>query len=122
VFQNRPFQRFARKERIDVASLCDAVERAEAGQLDADLGGGVIKQRIPRPNEGKSGGFRSIILYRTNALAFFVYGFPKSERGNITEVELNGFKLLAKVMLSYNEKELESAMEAGALMELICNE
>ena len=43
-------------------------------------GGGVIKQRIARPNEGKSGGFRSIILYRQGEKAFFVFGFPKKKQ------------------------------------------
>jgi hypothetical protein len=59
---NKPFQRFARKEGISEADLCDAVARAKRGLVDADLGGGVIKQRIARPGQGRSGGFRSIIL------------------------------------------------------------
>ena len=42
--------------------LCDAVERADNGQIDADLGGGVIKQRMARIGSGKSKGYRSIIL------------------------------------------------------------
>jgi len=65
IFLNMPFQRFAQKERIADDALCEAVNRAERGLIDADLGGRVIKQRIPRPGEGRSGGFRTIILYRT---------------------------------------------------------
>ena len=102
--------------------LCDAVERAERGQLDADLGGGVIKQRIARPGEGRSGGFRSIILYRVNDLAFFVYGYPKSKRANMTEVELTGLKKLADAMLDYNEEQLHTAMQTEVLREVICHE
>jgi len=88
IFLNKSFQRFANKENIDIDSLCLAVQQADAGQIAADLGGGVIKQRIARRNEGKSGGYRSIILYRTETLAFFVYGYAKNERDNTTADDL----------------------------------
>ena len=68
VFKNAWFGRFARKERISADALWDAVERAENGQIDADLGGGVIKQRIARPGEGKSKGYRSIVIFRKGEL------------------------------------------------------
>ena len=77
VFKSKRFAKFARKERISDATLCQSVLDAERGQIDADYGGGVIKQRIARPNEGKSGGYRSIILFRRGERAFFVYGFAK---------------------------------------------
>lgn len=63
IFMNAWFERFARKQRITDAALIDAVRRAERGQIDADLGGGVIKQRVARAGQGKSGGYRTIILY-----------------------------------------------------------
>ncbi len=78
LFKTRHFSRFAAKESIADAALGDAVRRAEAGLIDADLGGGVIKQRLARPGQGKSGGFRSIVLFKRGATAFFVYGFAKS--------------------------------------------
>ena len=83
VFKSKRFAKFARKERISDASLCKAVKNADAGLIDADYGGGVIKQRIARPNEGKSGGYRSIILFRRGVRSFFVFGFAKSEQANI---------------------------------------
>jgi hypothetical protein len=73
VFKNAWFGRFARKEKISAAALLGAVLRAENGQIDADLGGGVIKQRIARPGEGKSKGYRSIVLFRKGERCFFVY-------------------------------------------------
>ncbi len=75
VYKSKWFAKFARKERIVDAKLCEAVRNAEHGLIDADYGGGVIKQRISRPNEGKSGGYRSIILFRKGEISFFVYGF-----------------------------------------------
>lgn len=78
VFKNGWFERFARKQGITNRTMLDAIDRAERGRIDADLGGGVIKQRLARPGQGKSGGFRTIVLYRTSERAFFVYGFPRA--------------------------------------------
>ena len=86
-FKNAWFHRFARKERIEDSALQEAIERAEKGLIDADLGGSVIKQRVARPGQGKSGGFRTVILYRYGERAFFVYGFAKSDLDNITADE-----------------------------------
>ncbi len=121
IFLNKSFQRFANKESIDIDSLCLAVQRADAGQVDADLGGGVIKQRIARSNEGKSGGYRSIILYRSETLAFFVYGYAKNERDNITADELKAFKKLAKTVLSFDTEQLEASITAGVFIEVACD-
>ena len=55
------------------------------GNIDADYGGGGIKQRIGRLNEGKSGGYRTIIIYRRGDKAFFVYGFAKNQFDNISK-------------------------------------
>ncbi|MDP2760830.1 MAG: type II toxin-antitoxin system RelE/ParE family toxin [Sideroxyarcus sp.] len=106
VFKNAWFGRFARKEKISADALWDAAERAEKGQIDADLGGGVIKQRIARPGEGKSKGYRSIVLFRKGKLSFFVYGFPKSELGNIREDEVEQFRKMAKHVLSLTDAQL----------------
>jgi hypothetical protein len=92
VFKTKWFERFARKERIRNLVLLDAIERAEKGQVDADLGGGVIKQRIARPEQGKSGGYRTIIFFRRGALAVFAYGFAKSDRENLDVEEEKGLR------------------------------
>jgi hypothetical protein len=83
VFKTGPFARFAKHEGIADQELCEAVRRAEKGSIDADLGGGVIKQRLARQGQGRSGGWRSIVLFRRGDRAFFVYGFAKSDRDNI---------------------------------------
>ena len=51
VFKNRWFEKFARKQEIDDGALREAIDRAEAGLVDADLGGGIIKQRVARKGE-----------------------------------------------------------------------
>ena len=86
------------------------VERAERGLIDANLGGGVIKQRIARPGAGKSKGYRSIVIYRKGEKAFFVYGFPKSELGNIRDDEEEQFKKAAKSILALSDDQIRQLM------------
>ncbi len=72
IFKIKWFVRFARKQSIDDALLCEAIARAENGSIDADLGSGLIKQRVARDGEGRSGGYRTIIAYWAGEKAFFV--------------------------------------------------
>ncbi len=122
IFKTKWFARFARQQGIDDPALCDAVDRAERGLIDADLGGDVIKQRIARLNEGKSGGFRSIVLFRSGDNAFFAYGFPKKVRDNIRDDELKGFRELAAEMLAFDDNALKTALAANAIIEVKCDD
>lgn len=106
IFKNAWFQRFARKERISESMLKAAIDNAQKGLIDADLGNGVIKQRIPRPNQGKSGGYRSIILYLKDDKAFFVYGFAKSQKDNIKTDEKQAFKDMADYVFALSEDQI----------------
>ena len=78
IFKNAWFECFARKQCIPDKALLEAIERAEKGQIDANLGGGVIKQRVARKGQDKSGGFRAIILYHAAGRAFFVWALPRA--------------------------------------------
>lgn len=118
VFKNAWFGRFARKRKISEEVIWDAVDRAEKGLVDADLGGGVIKQRIARPGEGKSKGYRSIVLYRKGDKAFFVYGFPKSDLGNIRGDEEEQFKKAAKLILALSDDQIRQLIENGQFEEV----
>lgn len=118
VFKNAWFERFARKQGIADKVLLEAIERAERGLVDADLGGGVIKQRVARPGQGKSGGFRTIILYRMAERAFFVYGFAKSDRDNIDDDEEVNFKKAAEYVLGLSETHLAELLGKGQLTEV----
>jgi len=62
------------------------------------------------------------LLNRKADLAFFVYGFPKRERDNISRDELKGFKDLAKSMLGMPESQIAKQVEAGHLEEVRCDE
>jgi hypothetical protein len=115
VYKNKPFARFAKKARITDADLWKTAQLANEGVIDADLGGGVIKQRIARAGEGKSGGSRSIILFRQNDRAVYVYGFEKKDLANIKSNELEAFRELAQVILGYTNAEIAKRVEDGAL-------
>lgn len=121
VFKNAWFGRFARKEKISADALWEAVDRAERGLIDADLGGGIIKQRIPRPGSGKSGGYRSVLLYRRGEKAFFVFGFPKSAQDSIRDDEEEQFKKAAKVILALSDEQILKWVDSGQLQEVSRN-
>ena len=88
IYKLKTFARFARDEGIADRSLREAVERADKGLVDADLGGNLIKQRVARQGQGKSGGYRVLIAYRTEAFSVFLYGFAKRDRDNLDAKEL----------------------------------
>lgn len=118
VFINKWFMRFTRKEDIANASLLEAVKRLEAGEFNADLGGGVYKQRIARTGEGQSGGYRVLLCFRQGDRALFIYGFPKSARANITQSEKSDLKKIAAAFFSLTEEELSQKTKAGAFHEV----
>ena len=118
VFKTRWFARYARREQIEDRSLCEAIDRAERGIVDADLGGGVIKQRVARAGQGRSGGYRVLIAYRFGDRSVFLYGFAKNERENITEDELATLREISAAWLETGDKGLSKAIEKGILQEV----
>ena len=120
--KTKAFARFADREGLEDAALCEAVRRARDGLIDADLGGGVIKQRIAREGDGRSGGFRTLVVFRRGALAFFVHGFAKSDRENLRRKELSGLRLLADEYLALDAAGLAAAQAVGAIIEVECDD
>lgn len=118
IFKNKWFSKFAGKEGISDEKLVQAVRDADAGNIDADYGGGVIKQRIARPKEGKSGGYRTIILFHKGDKAFFVFGFAKSVLDNIDRSDVRSFKKLAKILRSATPEQLLDLVGRGELEEI----
>jgi hypothetical protein len=122
IFKTRWFTRFARAERIIDGSLSQAVTRAEQGLIDANLGGAVIKQRVARPGQGRSGGYRVLIAYSAGYRAVFLYGFAKRERKNIEPDELATLREFAAAWLAANPKQIAEALSEGALKEVAYDE
>jgi hypothetical protein len=84
--------------------------------IDADFGGGVIKLRIARAGEGKSGGSRSIILYKKDRRAVFVYGFEKKDKANIGQSDLIAFRALAENVLHCPDSTIAHRVTSGSLI------
>lgn len=122
VYKTREFARFAKRERIADAALCEAVSRLERGLIDAELGSSLVKQRVARLGQGRSGGFRTLIVYRAAARAVFVYGFAKSERGNIGESELVFWRKVAAVFLGLDAVKMQEAVALEEIEEVICHD
>lgn len=117
-FKTKWLARFARHEGITDKSLGEAIERAERGLVDADLGGGLIKQRVARPGQGRSGGYRTIVAYRAQGRAVFLYGFAKNERDNIDPDQLLSLREIAAAWLAADAAKIQQALDNGALQEV----
>lgn len=113
VFKNAWFARFAAKHEITDQLLLEVIRRAEAGLIDADLGSGLIKQRVARAGAGKSKGFRSIVVFRNSERAFFIYGYAKNETDNLKPNELAQYRTAAKILLALTETELNALLANG---------
>jgi hypothetical protein len=122
ILMTKWFRRFARKEHLADEMLLDAVRRAERGQIDADLGGGVIKQRVARRGQGRSGGYRTLLLYRSRNRAIFAFGFAKSRKADLEPDELEAYRELAKAYLAQAEHAIDKYVADGTLTELIDDE
>ncbi len=118
IFKTKWLARFARREGIADNSLREAIERAENGLIDADLGGGLIKQRVARKGKGRSGGYRMIVGYRVKDRAVFLLGFAKNERENIEHDELLSLRRESEGWLTLNAAKIQEALEDGALQEI----
>ncbi|KDB46935.1 type II toxin-antitoxin system RelE/ParE family toxin [Glaesserella parasuis] len=118
IFKSKHFDKFARKERISDDTLRNAINDIENGLIDADLGSGVIKQRLPKQGRGKSKGYRSIIVYKFAEFSLFVYGFDKNDRTNITADEEENFKAAAKTILAFSPEQIQQALDGKAFIEV----
>ena len=118
IFRNQWITKFAKKHKISDSELIEAVERAGKGVIDADLGGGIIKQRIARQGQGRSGGYRSLIFFRSGERAFFMTAFAKNDRENITNKELAELKKAAAIILAMTETDIEQSKSNGTFTEI----
>lgn len=113
IFKTKWFGKYARRIKITDAMLRKAIEHAESGLIDADLGSNVIKQRIARSGQGQSKGYRTIIAYKYHKRAVFLYGFAKNERENISEDELTSLKELAVAWIKMNDQDIKNSVDNG---------
>ena len=121
VFKTRHFAKWMRKTELTDFLLCAAVTEMAQGLLDADLGGGVVKKRVALPGRGKSGGARTLVATNKGSRWFFIFGFEKNDRANISDSELEALQDLAKDLLVRTGSQLDLAVQEHALEE-ICHD
>lgn len=122
IYKTRWFDRWARKQGLSQVSLCVAVQEMTAGLYEADLGGGLLKKRVARTGQGKSGGFRTLVATNKGSQWIFVFGFPKNARSNISNREEEALKKLSAQLLSLSPEDLVNAQHNNELIEVICDE
>lgn len=120
-FKTRHFSRWMRKTGLTDSALCSAVAEMAEGLIDADLGGGIVKKRVGLAGRGKRGGARTLVATNKGTRWFFLYGFEKNDRANITDDELEALKEIAEQLLARTGKQLDEAVQDGSLKE-ICHE
>jgi hypothetical protein len=121
VFKTRSFVRMMRKSGLRDEDLCAAIAEMKDGLVDADLGGGILKKRVALPGKGKRGSARTIVATNKKDRWFFVFGFKKNDRSNITDTELEALQKIAVDLVKQSAPDLEALMDQGELEE-ICNE
>jgi hypothetical protein len=121
VFKTRQFAKWMRKTDLTDTALCQAVQEMVSGLVDADLGGDVLKKRVALPGRGKRGGVRTLVATRRASRWFFVYGFEKNEKANVSSKELEALQWLAEQLLDLTGHQLEVAVHDSSLQE-ICHE
>ena len=112
------FKKWAKKQNIPINELVKALNEVEKGIYETNLGGHILKKRIRFQGKGKSGSGRTIICYKKDDRAFFIHGFAKNEKSNLSSKELYAFKEFAKILLSFSNKELILAIKKGELIEV----
>ena len=112
------FKKWAQKSNLSDENLLEAIENLENGLSVADLGGNIYKVRVQRPGKGKSSGFRTIVVYRIEEKAIFLYGFGKNEKSNIDKQELSYFKKLGSDLLALNEEQINNSIKKQILFDL----
>lgn len=122
VFKTRMFGRWAEKEGVSDAALLAAVDEMSRGLIDANLGGHVFKKRVGINGRGESGGLRMLLAFRVDDRTFFVFGFAKNERSNVSDKELRTLKRLALELLGYDARGLAQARRVGELYEVESDE
>ena len=121
VFKTRYFGRWMRRTELTERALCSAVAEMVQGLFDADLGGGVVKKRVGLSGRGKRGGARTLVATNKGNRWFFIYGFEKNDRANITDDELEALKDIAEQLPARTGKQLDEAVQDGSLQE-ICHD
>lgn len=118
IIKTKLFAKWADKNKVSEQSLVIAANEIVLELYEANYGGGVLKKRVANKGRGKSGSTRTIVAFKKGKNCFFIYGFEKNEKSNISSNEEKAFKIIAKSLLNYSDLELNQLIKDGILLEI----
>jgi len=119
VYKTKTFHRWMSKTALTDKALLNAVNEMQRGLIDADLGSNLYKKRVALTGTGKRSGARTLLATQYSGNWFFLFGFAKNERDNISEQEKKALQLAGQRLLSAQADALLLAVELGELFEVI---
>ena len=111
-----------KKTDLKDQDLLFAITEMAAGLIDADLGGNVLKNRIALAGMGKRSSYRVLVASKFLRRWFFLFGFTKNEKSNVSDDELIYLQETAKRLFHLSDLEIEASIFAGELKELMNND
>ncbi len=114
----KEFARWADKNQVAMRDLSAALDEIERGLVDADLGGHLVKKRIPLQDRGKRGGARAILCGKQGDRIIFLHGFAKNEKSDLSPKELAAFRRLAEVLVALETAQVVEAIDRGIFIEV----
>jgi hypothetical protein len=118
IYKNKPFSKWQKKEMVTDRVLKWAVSEIEAGLFEAKFSGVLYKKRVPVLGRGKRAGARTLVAYKEGNHTFFLHGFLKNEKENISTEEQEALVRLAKFYMTLAEKDLDKMIKDGVLQEI----
>jgi hypothetical protein len=118
IFTTKTFSKWQRKTGMGDQSLIKAIQEIQSGLVDAQLAKGLVKKRVAQSGRGKQSSARTLVATYFEDRWFFIFGFLKNEKSNITAKELQWLMSFAQQLLDLRDDELSMAIEAGELCEI----
>ncbi len=118
IYKTRVFARWAKKSAISRYSLLVTAKETEQGKIEAYYGCNLYKKRIANKARGKSASTRVLLCYEKNNRLFFLYGFEKSERENITLKEKKALQILTRDLMALSDHDINVRLDVGSLIEV----
>jgi hypothetical protein len=115
-FKTKRFAKWAKSEGLSDSDLDDAISEMERGLKGDSLGSYIFKKRVALAGRGKSGGARTIVLYKQNDVVVFIYGYAKNEKANISPLEEHQLRIFAKGFMALTQSERELRKDNGELL------
>jgi hypothetical protein len=118
IYKNRIFHQWSKSEDLKDETLRKTIDEMNKGLYDANLGSGLSKKRVAMPGKGKRGSYRTLIAFMENEKAFFIYGFSKNKKSEISNAEKEAYRKLAKDFLSMRHEEIQHLLTMNRLFEV----